>query len=120
MSTEEELKWMGKGYSWKYIPLRYQAMVATIVSALLYFNIFNLLFVEQRDNCGSFVRPQLDLDDQPRGWIWHTLSAGEYGSNVNCSPGFFNGLSGSVLFSFIGLAICGLVMRRAIKREDAR
>jgi hypothetical protein len=119
MSTEEELKWMTKRYSWRYIPFRYQAMVATIVSALLYFNIFNLLFVQQGDNCGTFVRPQLDLDDKPRGWIWDTLSRGDYGSDVNCSVGFFTGLLWSVVFSFIGLAICGLVLRRAIKREEA-
>ncbi len=119
MSTEEELKWMTKRYSWRYIPFRYQAMVATIVSALLYFNIFNLLFVQQGDNCGTFVRPQLDLTDKPRGWIWDTFSAGSYGSDVNCSPGFFQGIQWSVLFSFTGLAICGLVMRRVIKREDA-
>jgi hypothetical protein len=118
MSTEEELKWMTKRYSWRYIPFRYQAMVATIVSALLYFNIFNLLFVQQGDNCGTFVRPQLDLDNKPRGWIWDTFSRGDYGSDVNCSDGFFTGLLWSVFFSFVGLAICGLVMRRAIRREE--
>ena len=117
MSQDEELKWMTKRYSWKYIPDRYQAMVATIVSALLYFNIFNLLFVQQADNCGTFFRPQLDLADKPRGWIWDTLSRGSDGSDVNCSDGFFTGLLWSVIFSFIGLAICGLVLRRAIKRE---
>ena len=94
-------------------------MVATIVSALLYFNIFNLLFMEQGDDCGSYVRPQLDRYGGTHGWIWHTLSADE-GSYVHCSAAFFNGIQDSVLFSFVGLAICGLVMRRAIKREDAR
>jgi hypothetical protein len=119
MSTEEELKWMTKRYSWRYIPFRYQAMVATIVSALLYFNVFNLFFVQQGDNCGTFIRPQLDADNKPRGWIWDTLSRGDYDSKVNCSDGFFSGLLWSALFSFAGIAICGLVMRRAIKREDA-
>ncbi len=119
MSTEEELKWMTKRYSWRYIPFRYQAMVATIVSALLYFNVFNVLFVQQGDNCGTFVRPQLDRDEKPRGWIWDTFARGSSDSDVYCSDGFYSGLLWSALFSFAGIAICGLVMRRAIKRDEA-
>ena len=119
LSVEEELKWMTKRYSWRYIPYRYQAMVATIVSAFLYYNIFSTIFVQQYDNCGSVMRPQLDLAGKPRGWIWDTFSAGDWGSSVNCSPGYFSGQLWSVFFSFGGLAICGLVMRRAIKRETA-
>ena len=119
MSVENELKWMTKRYSWRYIPYRYQAMVATIVSAFLYYNIFSLIFVQQGDNCGTVMRPQLDLPNKPRGWIWDTFSAGDWGSSVNCSPGYFSGQLWSVFFSFGGLAICGLVMRRAIKRDAA-
>ena len=118
MSTEEELKWMTKRYSWRYIPFRYQAMVATIVSALLYFNVFNMMFVQQEGNCGTFVRPQLDRDEKPRGWIWDTLSRSDSGSDVYCSDGYYSGLLWSALFSFAGIAICGLVMRRAMKREE--
>jgi hypothetical protein len=118
MSNNDELKWMTERYSWRYIPFRYQALVASITAAFLYFNIFNLLFVQQEGNCGTYFRPQLDLDDKPRGWIWDTFSAGDYGSDVNCSPGYFTGILWSVLFSFAALAICGLVLRRAIKRES--
>ena len=45
MSTEEEVKWLSKRYTWKYIPNRYQALVACIVSGFLYFNIFNVCSV---------------------------------------------------------------------------
>jgi hypothetical protein len=118
MSTEEELKWMTKRYTWRYIPFRYQAMVATIVSALLYFNVFNIFFVQQESNCGSLVRPQLDQDDRPRGWFWN-IGSQDYNDDplVSCSNGYYDGLFWSALFSFVGIAICGLVMRRAIKRE---
>jgi hypothetical protein len=119
VSVEEELKWMTKRYSWRYIPYRYQAMAATIVSAFLYYNIFSLIFVQQMDNCGTVMRPQLDLPNKPRGWIWDSFTANDYFSDVNCSLGYFTGHLWSVFFSFGGLAICGLVMRRAIKREAA-
>jgi hypothetical protein len=94
-------------------------MVATIVSALLYFNVFNLLFVQQESNCGSLVRPQLDQDDKPRGWFWN-IGSQDYDNDpiVSCSNGYYDGLFWSALFSFVGIAICGLVMRRAIERED--
>jgi hypothetical protein len=120
MSNDDELKWMTKRYSWRYIPYRYQAMVAGIVAALLYFNVFNVLFVQQGDNCGTFMRPQLDMDNKPRGWIWDTLSRGDYDSKVYCSDGFYSGLLWTALFSFAGIAICGLVLRRAIKRDQAQ
>lgn len=117
MSTEEELKWTTKRYTWRYIPFRYQALVAAIVSALLYFNVFNVLFVQQESNCGSFVRPQLDQDDKPRGWFWN-IGSEDFPTIVNCTDGYYDGLFWSALFSFVGIAICGLVMRRAIGRDD--
>lgn len=113
MSTEEELKWMTRKWSWKYIPDRYQAMVATIVSALLYFNAFGIIFSDRSTgSCGTFLRPRLEGDGNTRGWITNSLS----GSDTYCSPGYFSGLYWEFLFTFAGLAICGLVMRRAIKR----
>lgn len=116
MSTEEELKWMTKRYSWRFIPFRYQAMVATIVSALLYFNAFGVIFSDRSaGECGTFLRPRLDGEGNPRGWITNSLS----GSDTTCSAGYFNGLFWEFLFTFAALAICGLVMRRAIIREDA-
>jgi hypothetical protein len=116
MSTEEELKWMTKRYSWRYIPFRYQAMVATIVSALLYFNAFGIIFSDRSTgDCGTFLRPRLIGDENPRGWITNSIS----GTDTYCSSGYFNGLFWEFLFSFAAIAICGLVMRRAIKRESA-
>jgi len=47
MSTEEELKWMSKRYTWRFVPFIYQATVAIIVSDLLYYNLFGLLFEMQ-------------------------------------------------------------------------
>ena len=86
MSTEEELKWMTKKYSWRYIPFRYQAMVAIIVSAFLYYNLFEWFL--------NFIESFLNLSRTQERWLE-----------------FFG--------SFAALAICGLVMRRAIKRDDA-
>ena len=115
MSTEEELKWMTNRYSWRYIPFRYQAMVATIVSAFLYYNVFNVYFSDRSNgDCGSYFRPRLDEDPDVLGWFWHTLN----GDNLNCSDTYYSGLFWEFLFTFAGLAICGLVMRRAIKRES--
>jgi hypothetical protein len=116
VTTEEELKWMTKRYSWRYIPSRYQALVATIVSALLYFNAFGIIFSDRSTgDCGTFLRPRLEGDGNPRGWITNSLS----GSDTYCSPGYFNGLFWEFLFTFAGIALCGLVMRRAIKRDEA-
>lgn len=40
-------------------------------------------------------------------------------SNTHGSAGYLKGLFWEFFFSFAGIAICGLVMRRAIKRDDA-
>ena len=67
MSTEEEVKWMTRKWSWKYIPDRYQAMVATIVSAFLYYNVFELFFNpinSASGACGTLLRPVIDGEDQ--------------------------------------------------------
>jgi hypothetical protein len=120
MSTEEELKWMTKRYSWRYIPFRYQAMVATIVSAFLYFNIFKIFFTPAtagNQACGSLMRPILDNDDMgslfSSGISFFTLN------DVYRCPRTIQGLWWELVGTFIGLAICGLVMRRAIKRDEA-
>jgi len=103
MSKEEELKWVTKRFSWRYIPLRYQAMVATVVSALLYFNIFQM-FTENAFNggaCGFFFLP--GTGDTTEGYCPRTVT--NFWFEFVCT--------------IIGLAICGWVMRRAIKRENA-
>jgi uncharacterized protein YjbI with pentapeptide repeats len=112
MSTEEELKWMTKRYSWRYIPLRYQAMVATIVSAFLYFNIFNAIFRNEYE-CGSYFRPKLDGTPYRLGWFWDVV----FSDNNYCSDAYFLGRIWEAMASFAGLALCGLVLRWAIRRE---
>ena len=119
MSTEEELKWMTKKYSWRYIPLRYQAMVATIMSALLYFNLFQILFEPTMAgdySCGTLLRPIFHDTTNP-SWIWKT-SPFFKDSSLKCASNNYL-LWWQTLATFGALAICGLVMRRAIKREDA-
>jgi hypothetical protein len=115
MSTEEELKWMTKRYSWRYIPFRYQAMVATIVAAFLYYHAFELIFVDTTGGtCGSYFRPRLDSPASgPRGWFFDNWS-----NKTNCW-GTFAGTPVEFLLTFLAIAVCGLVMRRAIKRENA-
>jgi hypothetical protein len=125
MSTEEELKWTTKRYSWRYIPFRYQAMVATIVSALLYFNIFQVFFGRQsspNNTCGTFFRPILENEKYSDGWFWHSLqdAVSEYdGTSITRCSGTWGALWWEAIASFVALAICGLVLRRAIKRDDA-
>ena len=124
MSTEEELKWMTKKYSWRYIPFRYQAMVATIVSAFLYYNVFELFFNPINSSsgaCGTLLRPVLDDEDgnYKLGWIWDSgVSLFVFNDDLQC-PRAMQGMWWEFFGSFAALAVCGLVMRRAIKREDA-
>jgi hypothetical protein len=124
MSTEEELKWMTKKYSWRYIPFRYQAMVATIVSGFLYYNLFELFFNPINSSsgaCGTLLRPNIDKDDEPSrlGWIWDSgVSLFSRNEDLLC-PRAMQGMWWEFFGTFAALAICGLVLRRAIKREDA-
>ena len=110
---EDELKWMTPRKTWKYIPNRYQALVAQIVAALLYFNMYEVVFRDRSNSgCGSYFKPRLNEDNNPRGWIWNSFSANE----TYCSSGYFNGILWEFICAVIGLAICGVVMRKAIKR----
>ena len=113
---EDELKWMTPRKTWKYIPNRYQALTAQIVAALLYFNLFDVLF-KQSDSagqaCGSLVRPILNEPDSV-GWFWNLLSDSE----ARCQR-TMTGLNSEFFFTVLALAICGLVLRRAIKRMPA-
>ena len=120
MSKEEELKWMTNRYSWRYIPFRYQAMVATIVSALLYYNLFGLLFEMQitgSANAGTLLRPI--MEDDSVGWIWDS-GVSFFSMNESLrAPRQMQIAWWEFFGTFAAIAICGLVMRRAIKREDA-
>ena len=122
MSKEEELKWMTNRYSWRYIPFRYQAMVATIVSAFLYYNLFELFFNPINSSsgaCGTLLRPVMDGSDYPLGWIWDSgITLFTMNESLSC-PRAMQGLWWEFYGTFAALAICGLVLRRAIRREDA-
>jgi len=110
---EDELKWMTPRKTWKYIPNRYQALVAQIVAALLYFNLFNVVFMDSSTGeCGSLMRPRMDGDGNPRGWIFSSIGGGD----TYCSQGFFSGLIWQFIFTSLAIAICGVFLRNAIKR----
>ena len=126
-SAENELKSVTKRYSWQYTPSRYQAMVATIVSAFLYFNLFGLLFEMQSTgsiNCGTLLRPIMEddsvgMEDDSVGWIWNSRSSFfSLNEDLRC-PRQMQAAWWEFIATFAALAICGLVMRRAIKRENA-
>lgn len=114
-SVDNELKWLKRG-SWKYIPERYQALVACIVSGFLYFNIFELVFSNTSDNgaCGSVLRPTLDDQFSP-SWIW-SASPWRMNEDLVCPRHIYLSYW-ELIASFFGLAICGVVLRRAIRRE---
>ena len=120
MSAENELKWTTERYSWRYIPFRYQAMVATIVSAFLYYNLFGLLFEMQStgsNNSGTLLRPI--MEDDSVGWFWNGgISLFSLNEDLR-SPRQMQAAWWEFFATFVALAICGLVMRRAIKRENA-
>ena len=123
MSNDDELKWMTKRYSWRYIPDRYQAKVAVIVSAFLYYNVFELFF-NPRDSgsyaCGTILRPVMDNKDSTLGWIWDSgISLFKMNEDLQC-PRLMQGMWWELFGTFAALAICGLVLRRAIKREQAQ
>ena len=120
MSIEKEMKWMTKKYSWRYIPLRYQAMVAIIVSAFLYYNIFELFFNPTigSNACGTLLRPILEEGDSKLGWFWDSgITLFTMNESLQC-PRTMQVLWWEFYGSFAALAICGLVLRRAIKRQD--
>ena len=113
---EDELKWMTPRWTWKYIPNRYQALTAQIVAALLYFNLFDVLFKQAdsaSNSCGSLVRPILDEPDSV-GWFWNILGDSE----PRC-PRTITGLYSELFFTVLALGICGLVLRKSIKRMPA-
>jgi len=131
--SANELDWMGRRGMLRYIPFRYQALVAQIVAGLLCFHIFQTLTVPEsagKEFCGSLVRPVINWEDgsfvsqglgtlrswkvdviQKVGWFWNIGSA--------YCPDYISVRLNGMFLSFIALAICGIIMRRAIKREEA-
>jgi hypothetical protein len=147
MSSNDELKWLTERKSWRYIPFRYQASVAVIVAALLYVNAFTAFFSPFDSGtgaCGSLFRPVVtrSLSDAEiarraaRDSILGTDSSDDDGETVVGLP--WDSISGvfsldekfqcprgvqsrwwELFASFGGIAICGMVLRRAIRREAA-
>lgn len=113
MTTQPQPKqgnaWFSKRGWIQYVPPRYQALVAQITAALLYFNILKTVFGVQDFNvgsCGSLFRPVVEDRDWGRpGWFWNIGSA-------QCDR-MMSGRLWELLFTFVGLAICGVVLRRA-------
>jgi hypothetical protein len=97
-------------------------MVATIVSAFLYYNIFELFFNPVNSvygACGTLLRPTLSGEDSSVvGWIWDSgVSLFQLNEDLVC-PRAMQGMWWEFFGSFAALAICGLVMRRAIRRGE--
>lgn len=132
MSQNNELKWLTKRRFVRYIPTRYQALVASITAALVYFNLFQILFTRQVNGdggtCGSFIRPLLhEKRGFGYGWFWNAVddvfsdfsTPEKYeGIQTHCSH-IWGTIWWQFLGSFVVLAICGVVLRRAIKRDSA-
>jgi len=119
--TKDDTKWLGRFGMWKYVPNRYQAFVASIVSAFLYYNVFQILFSPTDAGnyaCGSLFRPILEDEfrDDPVGWIWNIVFFGDP-TDARC-PRTMEGLLFEFFASFAALLICGLVLRRSIKRAQ--
>lgn len=114
-NQEDEVKWMGRFGTWKYIPNRYQAFVASVVSAFLYFNVFEILFQPYNEGgaCGTLLRPVFKEEDTPL-WIWDT-GPWSVDMSLGC-PRYIYGIWWEFIASFLALAICGGVLRRSIKR----
>jgi len=128
MTSDKETKWTGRFGSWKYIPDRFQALVACITAGFLYFNVFEKLFGFRSgdSSCGSFFRPILtESDDYDTGWFWHSFrdaianyaDAFDAGSLLTRCPGAWKGMWWELIPSFAALAVCGFVLRRSIKRD---
>jgi hypothetical protein len=115
---EDELKWMTPRKSWKYIPNRHQVLVTQFVAALLIFNIFEILFQPTGGSgfsgaCGTLLRPVVDDQNTP-GWLWNS---GPWSVNMSLGcPRHIYQLWHEFFASFVGLAVCGVVLRNAIKR----
>jgi hypothetical protein len=147
LAKEDELRWSTKRGVLRYIPPRYQALAAVIVSALLYFNAFQVMFEPSNAHssyCGSLMRPAVtrtsvdfeadwtyeggelvrgvktsDVSTYKLGWIWESAGAlFSSDTDVECRR-TISSLWWELWATFGGLAICGLVLRRAIRRENA-
>ena len=110
---QDELDWMSPRKTVKYIPKRYQALVAQIVAAFLFINVFHILFTPRTDGgaCGTLIRPVGEEGEI----LWFQAGLFSVNDALNC-PRSMHLLWWEFFASFIGLAICGFVLRNAIKR----
>ena len=139
--ANDDLKWFTKRGTIRIIPSRYRAGVAVFVAALLFYNLFGVLFtpVNSEEECGSLARPAINrvdrsgrLASQGIGWPGDSLKAlrepppppnsesdfrYEIEIYLDC-PQFINARIFEFVANFVALWICGWYLRRAM-REDA-
>jgi hypothetical protein len=137
--ANDDLKWFTKRGTIRIIPSRYRAWVAVFVAALLFYNLFGVLFtpINSEGACGSLARPAIESIDRfgdtqfGLGWPWDSLKAfqettaapddvsdpARYEIYLGC-PRRINGLVFEFVANFVALWICGWYLRRAM-REDA-
>jgi hypothetical protein len=137
--ANDDLKWFTKRGTIRIIPSRYRAGVAVFVAALLFYNLFGVLFTPVNDDgaCGSLARPanaRIDRFGETEfgfGWPWDSLKAlqepitapddvsdpARYETYLSC-PRFISGRIFEFVANFVALWICGWYLRRAM-REDA-
>lgn len=94
VSASNEHKQLTNKFAWRYIPDRYQATVAVIVSGFLYYGVFEILFNpfdSGGDACGTLLRPVL-REPNELGWIWDAgISLWSLNESLAC-PRHFQGL----------------------------
>jgi hypothetical protein len=117
MESGNEMQAKTKSSGW--IPARYRALVASITLGLLYFELFRILFAPTDAGnyaCGSLVRPILSQDDpeDPVAWFWNIIGDLD---KTRC-PRTITGLYWEFLFVAAGILIAGLVLRRAVRRQE--
>jgi hypothetical protein len=137
--ANDDLNWFTKRGTIRTIPNRYRAGVAVIVAALLFYNLFGVLFTPTNEYgaCGSLLRPAIEtldingnFENARIGWPPDSLKAftqpfdkpsssfpDPYITYLDC-PRFINGLFIEFVANFVALWICGWYLRRAM-REDA-
>jgi hypothetical protein len=137
--ANDDLRWFTKRGTIRIIPSRYRAGVAVIVAALLFYNLFGVVFSPTDAGsgaCGSLARPATEIVyvngdfEFTNGWPWDSVKAftqspdtpdtsfpDESSVYLSC-PRTINGKVIEFVANFVALWICGWYLRRAM-REDA-
>jgi hypothetical protein len=120
--AESDRRWFTKRGTIRFIPNRYRALVAAVAAALLFFNLFGVLFTPSNAgnySCGSLAFPILsaaetsDTVEDPVGWPWQAFGSVE---SFRC-PRTMTGLRWEFAFNFVALWVCGFYLRRAVQGE---